>query len=222
MTLALPSRGLEREARRGPNRSVVGQDVEVQAIDDNPAMVVAGRRFCWCCSEALDRRPPTVCQRCGQAHFNNPKPAGEAVVVDDGRVLLVRRAREPWRGCWDIPGGFCDEGEHPVLAAERELREETGLKGRAIAQIGMWIDSYGEPGPDGMQETSLNVAYLCEAGDGQPAGTADEETLKMAWFALNDLPEPLAFPDHVAPALAGARELLNRPSRSTLQRPESV
>lgn len=56
--------------------------------------------------------PPTVCRNCGRAHFSNPKPCGEALAECAGNVLLVKRACEPWRGHWDIPGGFCDPGEH--------------------------------------------------------------------------------------------------------------
>lgn len=46
------------------------------------------------------------------------------------------RARDPWRGGWEVPGGFCEVGEHPALAAQRERREELGIAGRAIAYIG--------------------------------------------------------------------------------------
>ncbi len=35
-------------------------------------------------------------------------------------MLLLRRAKEPWKGRWDIPGGFCDADEHPITTAERE------------------------------------------------------------------------------------------------------
>ena len=50
----------------------------------------------------------------------------------EGKVLLLRRAMEPYEGYWDVPGGFCDAAEHPMRAAERELAEELGLSARAI------------------------------------------------------------------------------------------
>jgi 8-oxo-dGTP diphosphatase len=88
----------------------------------------------------LEHAPPVVCRGCGQGHFNNPKPAAEVVLERAGTVLLVRRAQDPWRGHWDIPGGFCEPGEHPIRTAERELLEETGVRAHVVALIGMWID----------------------------------------------------------------------------------
>jgi 8-oxo-dGTP diphosphatase len=180
------------------------------------------RRFCWRCGTALAERPPTACGSCGQGHFNNPKPAADAVLVHDGRVLLARRAQDPWRDRWDIPGGFCDAGEHPILTAERELMEETGMRGRAVTLIGTWIDTYGEPQPDGIQETTLNLAYLVRAQSTEPSGPLDHETVETAWFPLDGLPDELAFPTHAVPALAATRELLRRPTLPPLQRPPSV
>lgn len=49
-------------------------------------------------------------------------------VREDGRVLMIRRQKEPYIGLWCMPGGKIEVGEHPDLAAVREFREETGLE----------------------------------------------------------------------------------------------
>ena len=68
------------------------------------------------------------CASCGLVVYANPAPAACALVEDDdGRILLTRRAWEPYAGMWDVPGGFLGEREHPLDALRRELLEETGL-----------------------------------------------------------------------------------------------
>lgn len=60
-----------------------------------------------------------------------PVLAAGAIVVRDGRVLLVRRGQPPSEGLWAIPGGRVELGETLQQAAEREIEEETGLTIRA-------------------------------------------------------------------------------------------
>lgn len=165
-------------------------------------------RHCWRCAAPLPSPPPTVCGACGQAHYNNPKPAAEAVVVRAGEVLLIRRADEPWAGRWDIPGGFCEPGEHPARTAERELLEETGLQGRATTMIGIWMDVYGDPDPDGLQTATMNVSYLLELTEDAPARPRDGEATEIAWLPLDPPPQELAFPAHSYEVLTAVRRLL--------------
>ena len=174
-----------------------------------PEPTVGTRRYCWRCAAALGGTPPTTCAACGQEHYLNPAPCGEAVVVRAGKVLLLRRAMEPYRGWWDVPGGFCDAAEHPMHAAERELREELGLAGRATAYIGQWMDVYGSPAPDGVQLHCITSAYLMELSDPGAEPRPDrEEATDFGWFGLDELPEQLAFPDHARPMLAAAAAVL--------------
>jgi 8-oxo-dGTP diphosphatase len=159
-------------------------------------------RFCWRCAAALQAALPTTCAACGQSHYLNPRPCGEAVVLHAGRVLLLRRAMEPDLGAWDIPGGFCDAAEHPMHAAERELAEEAGLSGRATAYVGTWMDVYGLPEADGTPIHTVISVYLIELED--PAATprlAPEEASEAGWFPLDDLPAEIAFSAHTGPAL---------------------
>ncbi len=137
-------------------------------------------------------------------HAPGPRPCAEAVLLRAGQVLLMRRARDPWRGAWEVPGGFCEPGEHPRDAAERELREELGIAAQAVGYLGAWIDRYGPQDSAG----TLNCAYLLvpEHAD-PPLWLQDGEVLEAAWFDLARPPAPLAFPDHMGRLLAAAARI---------------
>lgn len=166
-------------------------------------------RYCWRCGAALGAVPPTTCAACGEVHYLNPKPCGNAVVVRDCEVLLLRRARDPDGGLWTVPGGFCEDGEHPMRAAERELAEEVGLRGRATAYIGTWMDRYGGPDPDGLFIHTAVSGYLATLTDpGAVPRPAPDEALEVGWFAFDELPAGLAFPAHIPQMIAAARQLV--------------
>lgn len=57
-----------------------------------------------------------------------PRPSCHAALLDNGRVLLVRRAVEPYLGYWGLPGGGVELGETVEEAVRREVEEETGIR----------------------------------------------------------------------------------------------
>jgi 8-oxo-dGTP diphosphatase len=109
-------------------------------------------------------------------------------VVRDGRVLLSRRAVEPMKDCWDIPGGFLEAGEDPEAGAVRELLEETGLHIRPRAMLGMFVDRYGD---EDDSVYTLNIYFLADAPAGEPR--AQDDVAELRWFATNEIPNNLAF-----------------------------
>lgn len=165
------------------------------------------RHYCWKCGSALRRRPPSRCDACGQEHYANPKPCGEAIVVRDREVLLLRRARAPWKGRWDVPGGFCEHDEHPMHAAERELGEELGLVGQAVAYLGTWMDVYGPPASGEAPQYTANSAYLVSLSDPMAEiQLQPDEVAQARWFGFDELPSSLAFPAHIERVLSVARK----------------
>jgi len=102
-------------------------------------------------------------------------------------LLLVERGRDPYKGCWALPGGFLNIDEDAATGARRELLEETGLQVSSIEQLGAYTAVDRDP-----RERVISVAYftlirVCEVQGG-------DDALRAQWFPINKLPQ-LAF-DH--------------------------
>jgi 8-oxo-dGTP diphosphatase len=122
----------------------------------------------------------------------------------DSRVLLVRRAQDPWKGLWDVPGGFCDCGEHPADTATRELFEETGLRIRVTGFLGMWLDQYQSRSDE--TKRTLNIYYHAVPVELTPWNLESTEIIEARFFPASQLPKELAFPGHVPEALNAWRK----------------
>ena len=146
-------------------------------------------RFCPACAtplveQSIAQRPRRICPTCGHIHWGNAKPCAGALIVRNGKVLLIRRTLDPFKGYWDIPGGFCEVDEHPTQTALREVHEETGLQIELTGLLGLWLDEY-----DG--SATLNIYYLARPLTRHPQ--AGDEADGAAWFAPQALPKRIAF-----------------------------
>jgi len=117
-----------------------------------------------------------------------PNLTVDAIVIDgQGRLLLVERGRDPYKGSFALPGGFVEYGETVEDAAARELKEETGLRATAIELVGV----YSDPNRDPRGHTVTIVFHLRVEGGELKAG---DDAAKARFFPVDQLP-PLAF-DH--------------------------
>jgi ADP-ribose pyrophosphatase YjhB (NUDIX family) len=146
-------------------------------------------KFCPRCGTAVSLQERSgkirpVCPHCDWIHFEDPKVAAAVLVEQDGRVLLVRRNTEPFRGLWTLPAGFIDAGEDPARAAERECLEETGLSVRVKRVLDIIAGQEHERGAD------FVILYEAEVLGGSLSANDDVDAVE--WFAPTDLPA-LAF-----------------------------
>jgi 8-oxo-dGTP diphosphatase len=106
------------------------------------------------------------------------------VTIQEGRVLLIRRAFAPLQGRWSIPGGGLDVGETIAEGVRRELQEETGIDVRVLDQIETFEriqrDESGR-----VQFHYVILDYLCEAIGGEVRAAGD--ATHAAWASENDL-----------------------------------
>ena len=103
---------------------------------------------------------------------------------DDGQrcVLLIRRGWDPHAGCWALPGGHVDAGEHTAAAARRELAEETGLHVHALNLVGVYAAPDRDP-----RGRYVTFAYTTTLADLPPAPTAGDDATEASWWPISEL-----------------------------------
>jgi len=128
------------------------------------------------------------CPKCKTIHYQNPKPTATLICIKGDKILLVKRAFDPGKGEWSLPGGFIELGETPEEAAKRELKEETNLDGEAIkliANCSHFNSIFGDILLLGITMKINNWDNLIPGDDAQSAG----------FFKLNKSPQ-MAFECH--------------------------
>jgi ADP-ribose pyrophosphatase YjhB (NUDIX family) len=150
------------------------------------------RKYCQYCSDQVEQRVESdtlrdYCPSCAIYFYENPLPVVSTILVNDRKVLLVKRGNDPYRGQWCLPSGFAESGESIAAAALRELEEETGIQGRIVHLQD--VDSstnyyYGD---------LLFLTFEVEQIGGEPK--AGDDAVDVQYFSLERIPD-LAFPSN--------------------------
>jgi 8-oxo-dGTP diphosphatase len=145
--------------------------------------------YCPRCATPLVTRPVgdklrRACPACDFIYFTDPKVGVGVLVMEGGKVLLVRRTMMPEKGKWSIPAGFLDQGEDPQATAVREALEETNLQVAIESLLDVY---YNPPGSGG---ASIFILYRARLLGGELRAGDDADA--AGFFVLDELPE-LAF-----------------------------
>lgn len=147
-----------------------------------------------------------VCGACGLYFFLNPATAVGGIICDaDGAILLLRRAKDPGRGKFGLPGGFVDAGETIEAALARELREEVNLELTAFTYLCSFPNTYEYRG---LTYSVIDLFFVCQVRSFDELAALDEtDSTCFLPPAAIDLDE-VAFPS-VRQALQRYRDTLH-------------
>ena len=128
------------------------------------------------------------CKSCNTIHYQNPKPTATIICLKKDQILLAKRAFEPAKGEWGLPGGFMELDETLNEAAVRELKEETHLDG-VVTGIISTCSHYGTIFGD-----ILLIGVTMEVDDFSSIKAGDDAE-ELGFFDLDKLPD-IAFYCH--------------------------
>ena len=143
-------------------------------------------KYCPVCGSArfvVNNFKSKKCEDCGFTYYANPCSATAAFIVNENdEMLVVRRAKEPAKGTYDLPGGFCDMGETVEEGMRREIQEETGLEVQDIQYLFSSPNVYQY---SGMGIHTLDMDYLVRVKGGRLAIQAADDAAEAFWIPIN-------------------------------------
>ena len=114
-----------------------------------------------------------------------PRVGVGAIVLHEGRVLLVKRGHAPGLGLWSVPGGLVDLGESTVDAARREVEEETGLKVRIAGLVGV-LDRVTRDAEGRVRYHWVLIDYLA-VPESIETLTAGSDAAEVRWVTIDEV-----------------------------------
>lgn len=152
-------------------------------------------RFCPVCGVKREKLAPTRpfrCESCGHTSFFGPVTAVGGVITDqEGRVLLIERAREPGLGKLGMPGGFVDPNEGAEVALRREIQEEVGI---AVGKLTFLMTAPNSYSYHGVVLPVLDIFFSAIVMDDQEIVHDDSEVSAWMWTDLtSEILDRLAF-----------------------------
>jgi len=109
----------------------------------------------------------------------SPKVAVDPLIVKGGKIVLIKRATEPFKGMLDFPGGMVEYGETVEHAVVREAEEETGLKVKIKELLGVYSEKSRDP-----RHHFITVAFIVEPIGGKLRGSFEGDP---QWFDINNV-----------------------------------
>lgn len=106
--------------------------------------------------------------------YRNPALTVDTIIVEDNKVILIKRLNNPYKDHWAIPGGFVEYGEKVENAAVREAKEETGLDIKLTELVGVYSDPNRDP-----RGHTVTVAFLAKIVGGTLKSDSDAKDAKF-------------------------------------------
>ncbi len=125
-----------------------------------------------------------VCPGCGWVYYGRNATGAAVILERDGKLLLIRRAHDPYRGWWMLPAGFVEYGESAAQTVVREALEETALEVRVSGLFGVYF------GADDPRDVAHLIVYRVES-EGEPQAGDDADA--VTFFGPHELPAQIAF-----------------------------
>lgn len=106
--------------------------------------------------------------------------ACDMVLVENGMILLIRRAYDPFKGEWALPGGRIEDDETAEQCLKREMKEETNLDVEPVKLIGIYSDPSRDP------RRVIAAAFLVKRVGGEPKG--GDDAAETRWYDIDKIP----------------------------------